>query len=76
MQESAGGSSGGADFGKLCGPATDLTYKNNGSIGRATGLAASETQGVFIPNDHLLSANMTAEGTSGYTASEVAVTDM
>ena len=65
-QESAGGSSGG-DFGKLCGPATDLTYKNDDEA--VSGLAASETQGVFIPNDHGSVTN--AEGTAAYSQGDV-----
>ncbi|MDB3956052.1 hypothetical protein N9385_00070 [Candidatus Nitrosopelagicus sp.] len=65
-QESAGGSSGG-DFGKLCGPATDLTYKNDDEA--VSGLAASETQGVFIPNDH--GSVTDAEGTSAYSQGDV-----
>ena len=65
-QESAGGSSGG-DFGKLCGPATDLTYKNDDEA--VSGLAASETQGVFIPNDH--GSVTDAEGTAAYSQGDV-----
>ena len=37
----------GGDFGILCGPATELAYKNDGAV--ETGLSASETQGVWLP---------------------------
>ncbi|MDC0159823.1 hypothetical protein OAJ55_03945, partial [Candidatus Nitrosopelagicus sp.] len=43
----AEGTSGGGDFGFLCGPATELAYKNDGAT--AEGLSASETQGIFLP---------------------------
>ena len=56
----AGGSSGG-DFGRLCGPATDLTYKNADEV--VSGLTAVETQGLFIANSV---GGATADGTSGY----------
>ena len=46
--ENADGTSNGGDFGKLCGPSTELAYKNDGTAAE-TGLSASETQGVWIP---------------------------
>ena len=41
------GTGGGADFGVMCGPTTELAYKNDGAS--ETGLTASETQGVWLP---------------------------
>ena len=52
----------GGDYGALCGPSTDLTYKNNDEA--VSGLAASETQGVWLPNR--LGTATPADGTSGY----------
>ena len=69
VQASTGKGSG-ADFGKLCGPTTDLTYKNANEA--VSGLSASETQGVFIPNDH--GSVTDADGTSGYSQGDT-VTD-
>ena len=45
----AAGVSGGANYGYLCGPDTDLSYKNDGAAAPGD-LSASETQGVWIPN--------------------------
>ena len=62
---SADGRSNGGDFGHICGPTTELAYKNDGAS--ETGLAASETQGVWLP--FLLGdANARADGTAAYTA--------
>ena len=41
------GPGGGGDFGFLCGPGTELAYKNDGAT--AEGLTAVETQGIFLP---------------------------
>ena len=41
------GQGGGADFGIMCGPTTELAYKNDGAS--ETGLSASETQGIWLP---------------------------
>ena len=45
------GTSSGADFGKLCGPTTELAYKDSltGPGSNSTSLTASETQGIFLP---------------------------
>jgi len=59
----AAGTSSGADFGKLCGPSSDLTYKNDDEA--VSGLTASETQGVWIPFN-LGDDDAAADGTSGY----------
>jgi len=69
----AAGTSSGADFGKLCGPTTELAYKNDGLTGNTTSLKASETQGIFLPFQ-LLDAGMGPDGTSGYSAGD-SVTD-
>jgi hypothetical protein len=41
------GTGGGGDYGYWCGAATELAYKNDGAT--ATGLAALETQGIWLP---------------------------
>ena len=41
------GTGDGADFGAICGPTTELAYKNDGAT--ETGLTAGETQGVWLP---------------------------
>jgi hypothetical protein len=40
----------GGDYGKICGPTTELSYKNDGAAIPGT-LSALETQGVWIPYD-------------------------
>jgi len=69
----AAGTSSGGDFGKLCGPTTELAYKNDGVTGNNTSLTASETQGIWLPFQ-LADNGMTADGTSGYSAGD-SVTD-
>jgi hypothetical protein len=69
----AAGTSSGGDFGKLCGPTTELAYKNDGVTGNNTSLTASETQGIWLPFQ-LADNGMTADGTSGYSAGDT-VTD-
>jgi hypothetical protein len=68
------GTSSGGDYGILCGPTTELAYKNDGAS--ETGLSASETQGLWIP--HLLGStvgdDLGAEGTTAYSAGD-SVTD-
>ena len=65
--DSNGGTGGGANFGKLCGPSSELAYKNDGAS--ETGLAASETQGVWIPYQ-LADDAAEADGTTGYSAGD------
>jgi len=60
----AAGTSSGADFGKLCGPDTDLTYLNNDEA--TSGLTATETQGVFLPHTMAFAKATGMDGTSGY----------
>ena len=60
------GTSSGGDFGRLCGPSTDLTYKNANEV--VSGLTAGETQGVFIANGV---GGATKDGTSGYSQGDV-----
>ena len=46
-QLSTGWKFSGGDFGILCGPTTELAYKNDGAS--ETGLSAGETQGIWLP---------------------------
>ena len=69
------GPSNGLDFGRLCGPTTELAYKNDGAS--ETGLTASETQGVWIPYQLGEAADVKlndADGTTGYAQGDT-VTD-
>ena len=70
-EEAETGGSGGADFGRLCGPATELAYKNDGAS--ETGLSASETQGVWLPN-RVVTAGTEAQGTAAYSAGDSVTT--
>jgi hypothetical protein len=60
--------SGGGNFGWLCGPDTELSYKNDGAAIPAD-LKASETQGVWIPFSHSgtgIGAGTNINGTASY----------
>jgi hypothetical protein len=62
--QSVSGESNGLDYGKLCGPSTELAYKNDGAS--ETGLTAGETQGVWIPYQLAGGTDNDADGTTGY----------
>ena len=58
----------GGDYGRFCGPATELAYKNDGAV--ETGLSASETQGIFLPHRVGGTNAATHIGTSAYVAGD------
>jgi len=62
------GAGSGADYGRLCGPGTELAYRNDGAV--ETGLSASETQGIFLPHRVGGTTAATHIGTSGYSAGD------
>ena len=66
------GAGSGADYGRLCGPGTELAYRNDGAV--ETGLTAGETQGIFLPHRVGGTTAATHIGTSGYSAGD-SITD-
>ena len=62
--ENPNGTSAGGDYGIKCGPTTELAYKNDGAT--ATGLSASETQGIWLPYP-LTGAHPSASAQKGVT---------
>jgi hypothetical protein len=63
--ENSDGKSNGGDFGKRCGPTTELAYQDG--AGPDSGLTASETQGVWIPYQ-LADTDAESDGVAAYTA--------
>ena len=62
------GAGSGADYGRFCGPDTELAYKNDGAV--ETGLTAGETQGIFLPHRIGGLTAQTHIGTSAYVAGD------
>ena len=61
------GGSSGSDFGRVCGPTTDIAFLPSGGTSEA--LAPTETRGIFIPN-RTGETGTAVQGTSGYSAGD------